>query len=219
MRTHDDNGCDGQKRPQGGVMSSLCHRQRIHNLQHARGQRRWGCGASRCCDWAWQRSLDVMSGESSIVDDCLLSLVMVPACCLHYPTSTRIHNNQMVMRVEVPAASRTRKYVKFAVTYQYCRVSVGDGLIDGRFGGDATICYTYSTNNIFDGFTFLHGCWICKSSTAIHPAISWWCSVKFHASHAPVGSKVYQNTTIYHTHSTNNTFGGFWGGGWLMDLQ
>jgi hypothetical protein len=35
------------------------------------------------------------------------------------------------------------------------------------------------------------------------------CSVKFRASDAPVGSKVYKNTTIYQTHSTNNTFSGF----------
>jgi hypothetical protein len=33
--------------------------------------------------------------------------------------------------------------------------------------------------------------------------------VKFHASDAPVGSKVYQNATIHHYHANNNTFGRF----------
>jgi hypothetical protein len=43
--------------------------------------------------------------------------------------------------------------------------------------------------------------------------------VNLRASDAPVGSKVYQNTTIYHRHSTNNTFGGFEevGGGWICN--
>jgi hypothetical protein len=51
-----------------------------------------------------------MSGESSNVDNGLLLLMMVLAHRLHRPTSTRIHNNQMAMRAEVPAANRTRKY-------------------------------------------------------------------------------------------------------------
>ena len=65
-----------------------------------------------------------------------------------------------------------------------------------------------STNNIFDGFTAVRGCWICKISTAIHPAISWQCSVKFRASDITVGSKVYQNTTITtHTQQTTHLAG------------